>query len=111
MPLESRNSSAYLLAFDNTNGTATGVALSNASSQAITIPVTLRDGNGSSIGTGSVALKANGHTSFGLATQFPQTSGILGTLEFDAPSGATISVLGIRSPPALTFTTLPALTK
>ena len=27
VPLESRNASAYIIAFDNTNGTATGVAL------------------------------------------------------------------------------------
>jgi hypothetical protein len=46
-----------------------------------------------------------------LATQFPATAGIVGTVEFDTPPGAQISVLGIRSPPALTFTTLPALAK
>ncbi len=32
-----------------------------------------------------------------------------GTIEFDAPAGAQIGVVGIRSPPALTFTTLPPL--
>jgi hypothetical protein len=44
------------------------------------------------------------------------TANIRGTLEFDALStgaqGApNIGVLGIRSPPDLTFTTLPALPK
>jgi hypothetical protein len=111
VPLESRNDSSYLIAFDNTQNTATGIAISNASGQAITVPLVLRDGNGNPLGAGSIALGANGHTSFVLSTQFPQTAGMLGTAEFDTPIGATISVLGIRSPPALTFTTLPALSK
>jgi len=111
VPLESRNAPAYVIAYDNTSGTATGIAINNASAQPVNVPATLRDGNGNTVATGSIALNGNGHTSFVLATEFPQTAGILGTVEFDAPAGATISVLGIRSPPALTFTTLPALAK
>lgn len=111
VPLESRNASSYLIPFDNTQDTATGIAISNASGQAINVPVILRDGNGNTLTSGSIALNANGHMSFGLSAQFPQTAGVLGTAEFDTPVGATISVLGIRSPPALTFTTLPALAK
>jgi hypothetical protein len=111
VPLETRNAASYLLAFDNTNNTATGVAISVASSQAVSIPVIIRDGTGAQVGTATIQLAANGHTSFMLATQFPSTAGILGTVEFDTPVGAQISVLGIRSPPALTFTTLPALQK
>jgi hypothetical protein len=34
-----------------------------------------------------------------------------GTLEFTAPGGGQIEVLGIRTPPANTFTALPALTR
>jgi hypothetical protein len=111
VPLETRNAESYLLAFDNTNNTATGVAISAASSQAVSIPVIIRDGTGAQIGTATIQLAANGHTSFMLATQFPSTAGILGTVEFDTPARAQISVLGIRSPPALTFTTLPVLAK
>ncbi len=111
VPLETRNAESYLLAFDNTNGTATGVAVSTVSSQAITVPVIIRDDAGAQVGTATIPLAANGHTSFMLATQFPSTAGIPGTLEFDTPAGAQLNVLGIRSPPALTFTTLPALAK
>ena len=109
VPLETRNASAYLIAFDNTSGTATGIAVSNASSQSIDIPVTVRDTTGATLAVGSLVLPANGHTSFVLASQFPQAAGIFGTVEFEAPSGGTISVLGIRTPPTLTFTTLPPL--
>jgi hypothetical protein len=111
VPLESRIAPAFLIAFDNTAGTATGIAVNSVSSQAATIPVVIRAGSGAQIGTGSVSLPANGHSSFVLAAQFPVTAGILGTIEFDTPAGAQIGALGIRTPVALTFTTLPALAK
>jgi len=111
VPLENRSASSYVIAFDNTNSVATGVAIANGSAQEATIPVTLRDGAGNSIGASSITLGANAHTSFVLATQYPATAGTLGTAEFGVPSNRSISVLGVRSPPALTFTTLPALAK
>jgi hypothetical protein len=116
VPLESRNAGTYLIAFDNTNNTTTGVALNSIASQNVNVPVTLRDDQGNLLTTSTIALNPNGHTSFLLAQQYPQTAGLRGTAEFDTPgfgtaSAAKISVLGIRSPPALTFTTLPALAK
>ncbi len=111
VPLESRNASSYILAFDNTGGTATGVAISTSSPQAVSVPVVIRDDSGAQIGTGAIALAANGHSAFVLASQFPVTDGKRGTLEFSAPAGGQIGVLGIRTPPAGTFTTLPALTR
>ena len=52
VPLESRNASSYILAFDNTGGTATGVAVSSSSLQAVSVPVVIRDDSGAQIGTG-----------------------------------------------------------
>ena len=111
VPLESRNPGSFLIAFDNTNTTATGVAISSGSAQPISIPVVIRDDTGKVLPAAPIPLVANGHMSFMLAQQYPQTAGIRGTVEFVVPTGVPISVLGIRSPPALTFTTLPALTK
>ncbi len=111
VPLESRNASSYILAFDNTGGTATGVAVSSSSQQAASVPVVIRDDSGSQIGTGTIALAANGHSAFVLANQFPVTDGKRGTVEFTAPAGGQIGVLGFRTPPANTFTTLPVLTR
>ena len=51
VPLESRNANAYILAFDNTNGTATGVALNAVSSQQVSVPVVVRDDTGAQIAT------------------------------------------------------------
>jgi hypothetical protein len=111
VPIESRQASSYIFPFDNTSGTATGIALANASASAVSVPVTLRDDAGKTLAVNSIQLNANGHTSFVLSQSFPQANGIRGTAEFGVPNGSSISVLGIRTPPALTFTTLPSLAK
>ena len=112
VPMETRNASAYLLAFDNTAGTATGVALNTVSTQAANIPVIVRDDTGAQIATDTLNLAANGHLAFTLVTdKYPETANIRGTIEFDAPAGTQIGALGIRIPMAHTFTTLPALAK
>ena len=114
VPLESRNASAYLIAFDNTNGTATGIAVNAVSAGQVNIPVTVRDDTGARIATDTIALSANGHYAFTLVTdRYKATTNIRGTVEFDTPAGAQIGALGIRIPAgtARTYTTLPALAK
>lgn len=111
VPLESRNASSYILAFDNSGGTATGVAISTSSVQAVSVAVVIRDDSGAQIGSGAIPLAANGHAAFVLESQFPVTQGKRGTLEFATPASGQIGVLGIRTPPANTFTTLPALAR
>ena len=114
VPLESRNSSAYILAFDNTNGTATGVAVNAVSAQQVNIPVTVRDDMGSTIATDTIALAANGHYAFTLGSdRYSATARIRGTIEFDTPASSHIGALGIRirTSTAQTFTTLPVLAK
>jgi hypothetical protein len=39
VPLESRNAAGYIIAFDNTKGTATGIALNAVSAQSVNVPV------------------------------------------------------------------------
>jgi hypothetical protein len=114
VPMETRNARSYLLAFDNTGGVVLGVAVENVSSQPASIPVVIRDDNGTVIGTpgATLFLAGNGHYSFVLSTQFPVTGGKRGTIEFDTPAGGRISVLGIRTTPlgtTTTLTTIPAL--
>ena len=112
VPLESRNAAAYVLAFDNTSQTATGVAINSVSAQAVNIPVIVRDATGAQIASDSIALPANGHLAFTLGIdKYPAARNLRGTIEFDAPAGAQIGALGIRIPIAHTFTTLPALAK
>ena len=111
VPLQTGNAGGYIIAFDNTAGTGTGVAVNNVSAQAANIAVIFRDTNGAQIGTGTIPLAANGHSAIVLQNQFPVTANIQGTVEFDAPIGVQIGALGIRTPVAHTFTTLPALAK
>ena len=112
VPLESRNAGGYIIAFDNTNGAATGIAVNGVSAGHVIIPVTVRDASGVIIATDTLTLSANGHLAFTLGIdKYPGTANIRGTIEFDTPAGAQIGALGIRIPIAHTFTTLPALTK
>jgi X-X-X-Leu-X-X-Gly heptad repeat protein len=46
VPLESRNASSCIVAPDNINGTATGIAVNAASTGQANIPVTVRDAPG-----------------------------------------------------------------
>jgi len=112
VPLENRNASAYILAFDNTAGTATGISVNSVSSQPVNIPVIVRNEAGTQIASDTITLAANGHLAFTLVTdKYLNTAGIRGTIEFDTPPGAQIGALGIRIPVAHTFTTLPALVR
>jgi hypothetical protein len=114
VPLESRNANAYIIAFDNTSGTATGIALNAVSAGQVNIPVTVRDDTGATIATDTITLAANGHYAFTLGTdKYPGAATIRGTIEFDKPAGAQIGALGIRIPAvaAHTYTTLPGLAK
>jgi hypothetical protein len=112
VPLETRTASAYLLAFDNTAGTATGIALNSVAAQSANVSVIVRDDTGAQLATDTLTLQANGHLSFTLVKdKYPQTAGVRGTIEFDTPTGGQIGVLGIRQPVGHTFTTLPALAK
>jgi len=110
--LESRNASGYAIAFDNTNGTATGIALNVVSTQAVNVPVVVRNDAGFQFATDTIPLNPNGHTQFTLGTdRYPFTSNMRGTIEFDRPANGQIGALGIRIPTgaAHTYTTLPAL--
>jgi hypothetical protein len=114
VPLESRNANGYIVAFDNTNGTATGVAVNAVSAQAVNVPVVVRDDTGSQIATDTIAIAPNGHYAFTLGVdRYPAALTIRGTIEFDKPVGAQIGALGIRIPnvAAHTYTTLPAFAK
>jgi hypothetical protein len=115
VPLETRNASSYLLAFDNTDHAVLGVAIANLSGQDVNIPVVIRDDTGAIIGKAgaTILVRANYQTSFVLSDQtqgFPVTADKRGTIEFDTPAGARISVLGLRfTLPNNALTTIPAL--
>jgi minor extracellular serine protease Vpr len=112
VPLETRNASKYILAFDNTANLTTGLAVANLAGSAANIQVIVRDDTGAVLGTASISLLALGHTSFMLNAPpagFPATTGKRGTIEFDTPNGGQITVLGLRAYGTAALTTLPVL--
>ena len=114
VPLENRNSYGYIIPFDNTNGTSTGIAVNVVSSQQVSIPVTVRNDTGGALFNDSITLAPNGHYAFTLGTDRYQFAlNIRGTIEFITPEGAAIGALGIRIPAGATttYTTLPALAR
>jgi hypothetical protein len=109
-PLEVGSSKSYTLPFDNTGTLATGIALANSSAQAAAVPATLRDDTGAVLGTTTISLLGNGHTSQMLTTWFPAAANIRGTVEFDTPTGGEIGALGIRATAAGIYTSIPVMT-
>ncbi len=111
VPVETRSGS-NLLAFDNTGGVSTGVALTSTAAQPSTVTVTIRDDTGASLGSATLALAARGHASFMLTDRYPVTAARRGTVQFDAPAGVRISALGLRAAPipgagSFAVTTIP----
>jgi sugar lactone lactonase YvrE len=114
VPLETRASGTFVLAYDNTGVLGTGVSLANVSAAAASVPVRVRDDTGTTLTTGTISLAANGHTSFLLtdATHgYPVTAGKRGTVEFQTPAGGQIGALGIRAVGSSIITTIPVLAK
>jgi hypothetical protein len=84
-------------------------AVANLSANAATIPVLIRDSAGAQIGSGVVTLAANGQSGFVLSDQFNAAANQIGTIEFDAPTGSQITVLGLRFPASGAFSTIPVI--
>ncbi|PYT29171.1 MAG: hypothetical protein DMG58_16825 [Acidobacteria bacterium] len=100
--LETLSSQRFYLAFDNTNGSATGVALVNPQEHAVTVHVQFRDLNGLPLSNGTFTMAPMEHTSFMLADKYPTLANLLGTALFTTDSAANaIAALGILSTPAI----------
>jgi hypothetical protein len=99
VPLETRNANSYLVAFDDTGGISTCVAIANLSAVPASVPVTIRDQSGALLQSTTINLPASGHTAFELTGQYPITQGQQGVIEFDTPDFGSISVFGLRTAP------------
>jgi hypothetical protein len=109
VPLENRAASSFVLPYDNTNGTLTGVAIANLTVQTADVATVIRDDTGAQIGSGTIVLVPEGHSSFVLSDQFPVTTNRRGTVEFGTPGVGQISVLGLRFAPSGAVAGIPIL--
>ena len=98
---------SYVLAYDNTNRYFSGVAVSNTTSAAVNVTVTVRDGiTGAVSGTHALALPAMGHKAFLLSTQ----ERVSGTIRLKFFKGTCV-VDGRKSPLTLYNYKLATYTK
>ena len=109
VPLQVQSSSTYTLPFDNTGGIATGVALSATSASSTAVQVLVQSDTGTTLATDTITLPGRGHNSFVLGTRYPVTGNVRGTIQFQAPSGAEIGVIGIRALASGAYTTIPPI--
>ena len=100
LPVETRNANSYLLAYDHTGEIQTCIGIANLSAIPVSVPLTIRDQNGSVLVNTTISLPANGHTSFDLTDRYGITAGKQGIIQLDTPEFARISVIGLRTAPA-----------
>jgi hypothetical protein len=97
-PLEHR----FMMAFDNTNGFLTGIAVANPSAtETAHVSLTFRDTAGNVIvGGGTLTMPPLTHFAFIVTEpdQYPQTAGQRGVVEFSTPT-SSLSGLGLRFNP------------
>ena len=98
--------------FDNRNGFATGIALSNPGTASIRLNIILRNSLGNTLGTRSLTLSPKGHAAFFLSPAWPETANLLGRIEIEAVDAATgadalFVPIGLRFSPGGAFTTIP----
>jgi hypothetical protein len=81
VPLSAYNDTLFMMPFDNFEGFATGIALTNpASNLSNQVTILAMDLAGSTISTETVTIPPNGHMSFVLSDRMRQLAGRLGTL-------------------------------
>ena len=112
IPFENRSVTQYLLPFDNTNGFADGIAVTNTGTTSATIAFTIRNDTGASVYSSSITVLPMGSTTFVLPSSYGFTANARGTVELDSPVAGQISILGIQYNTVTGgFSTIPALQK
>jgi hypothetical protein len=109
VPLETSSSSELLLPYDNASGFTMGVALANLSTSSASITATAWDDSGTQVASRTLTISGNGHASFVLVNELPQTGGKRGMVRFQSTATGGIAGLGLRFSPFGTFTSVPAM--
>ncbi len=108
VPAVSMIDSRYLLLFDNTNDFVTSMAIANTDFVSASMEFTVRDEQGETLTTGSMAMAAMSHAAFTLPQKWPGTAGKRGSVEFQVTSGWA-SAMGLRFNPGGSFTSVHTL--
>lgn len=95
VPIVSQFDSHFVLLFDNTGPFTTAIALANPTTNAVVIPVNIRNQAGQIIDQRTINLGAYNHTAFTLPDTWSSTAGRRGAIEFQT-SGFGVAALGLR---------------
>jgi hypothetical protein len=94
VPAVKQSTGDIAILFDNTTY-ATGIAIANPTIFTIEIGAHFYNRLGALIGTSNIRIPPKGHVAFSVASQFPFTSGMEGSIEF-SNIGRAYSALGLR---------------
>ena len=109
-PLQTVFESKIDVPYDDTSGYDTAVAIANLASTAATVTATVFDTSGNQLGTYSIQLAANGHSSFLFPTQFAVTQGQQGIVQFNNTSGGNLAGVALRASTGTnSFTSVPVI--
>jgi hypothetical protein len=110
VPISGYDDTRFYMSFDNIEGFATGIALTNPSQNPNVVTIEALDLDGNEITSGQLTLPAGGHHSFVLADSFPALAGRTGTL-YVSSNQTMLSAVGIRMNVAggYTFTSIPVM--
>lgn len=104
VPMSASTEKDYVIAFDNTRGFTTSIAICNTQQYASNeITVTIYDESGAQLSQHTINLPRRGHTAFASDVQWPSTVNKRGTIRFQGqritfpgPGVRTSSALGLR---------------
>src|SRR5713101_537014 len=110
VPVSGYDDTRFFMSFDNIEGFATGIALTNPSANSNIVTIEALDLDGNLISTDRLTIVPGGHYSFVLADRFPELDGRTGTL-FVSTNQTMLSAVGIRMNIAggRTFTSIPIM--
>jgi hypothetical protein len=94
-PQISATATGYMLPFNEAEGDFTAIAIANVTNSAINVNVTTRNFLGTTKATHTLTLAPQEHRQFLLKSEYAETAGVLGTVEFYAGGVNQIAVMGL----------------
>lgn len=104
-PVVSVLTAGYIMPFVEAQGDSMAVAIANLTTNTISVSVTVRNYVGITKGTHIIPLAPLQHTAFQLS-DYPETEGIVGTIEFSTPTAGQFSVMGLSYNSTHAFTSV-----
>jgi hypothetical protein len=95
LPQYNATATGYMLPFDEVGKDYTAIAIANVTDSTINVAITTRNYLGATKATHTLSLTPQQHTAFLLASSYPETEGVLGTIEFYTGTPNQIAVMGL----------------